>query len=138
MSVVIIDYGSGNLHSAAKAFERAAREAELDLSIAVSSDPALVAKADRIVLPFDGDNAGDAAVDRVLQLFLTQEIEIAVATLPEGLDPDEFFLNYGVEAFDKLLADATDALSGISEDPEQLADIRELAASLLEDQDCRK
>ncbi|WP_262029373.1 imidazole glycerol phosphate synthase subunit HisH [Microvirga sp. Mcv34] len=51
MSVVIIDYGSGNLHSAAKAFERAAREAELDLSIAVSSDPALVATADRIVLP---------------------------------------------------------------------------------------
>ena len=51
MSVVIIDYGSGNLHSAAKAFERAAREAELDLSITVSSDPTLVARADRIVLP---------------------------------------------------------------------------------------
>jgi glutamine amidotransferase len=51
VSVVIIDYGSGNLHSAAKAFERAARETELDLSIAVSSDPNLVAKADRIVLP---------------------------------------------------------------------------------------
>ncbi|MBB3021029.1 glutamine amidotransferase [Microvirga lupini] len=51
MSVVIIDYGSGNLHSAAKAFERAAREAELDLAVTVSSDPNLVAKADRIVLP---------------------------------------------------------------------------------------
>ncbi|SCY45041.1 imidazole glycerol phosphate synthase subunit HisH [Microvirga guangxiensis] len=51
MSVVIIDYGSGNLHSAAKAFERAAREAGLDETIAVSSDPSLVAKADRIVLP---------------------------------------------------------------------------------------
>lgn len=51
MSVVIIDYGSGNLHSAAKAFERAAREAGLDETITVSSDPALVAKADRIVLP---------------------------------------------------------------------------------------
>lgn len=51
MSVVIIDYGSGNLHSAAKAFERAAREAELDLPITVSSDPNVVAKADRIVLP---------------------------------------------------------------------------------------
>lgn len=51
MSVVIIDYGSGNLHSAAKAFERAAREAELDLAITVSSDPNVVAKADRIVLP---------------------------------------------------------------------------------------
>lgn len=51
MSVVIIDYGSGNLHSAAKAFERAAREAELDLAVTVSSDPNVVAKADRIVLP---------------------------------------------------------------------------------------
>ncbi|MFC1459030.1 imidazole glycerol phosphate synthase subunit HisH [Microvirga arabica] len=51
MSVVIIDYGSGNLHSAAKAFERAAREAELDLPITVSSDPNAVVKADRIVLP---------------------------------------------------------------------------------------
>ena len=51
MSVVIIDYGSGNLHSAAKAFERAAREAELDEAIAVSSDPDAVLKADRIVLP---------------------------------------------------------------------------------------
>ncbi|MEZ0168850.1 imidazole glycerol phosphate synthase subunit HisH [Microvirga sp. TS319] len=51
MSVAIIDYGSGNLHSAAKAFERAAREAGLDRTIAVTSDPSLVAKADRIVLP---------------------------------------------------------------------------------------
>ncbi|MBB4038894.1 glutamine amidotransferase [Microvirga flocculans] len=51
MSVVIIDYGSGNLHSAAKAFERAAREAGLDQTVTVSSDPNLIAKADRIVLP---------------------------------------------------------------------------------------
>lgn len=51
MSVVIIDYGSGNLHSAAKAFERASREADLDRTITVSSDPDLVARADRIVLP---------------------------------------------------------------------------------------
>ena len=51
MSVAIIDYGSGNLHSAAKAFERAAREAGLDQSINVTSDPTLVARAGRIVLP---------------------------------------------------------------------------------------
>ena len=51
MSVVIIDYGSGNLHSAAKAFERAAREADLDPTITVTSDPALVGQASRIVLP---------------------------------------------------------------------------------------
>jgi glutamine amidotransferase len=51
LSVAIIDYGSGNLHSAHKAFERAAREAGLDEAIAVTSDPERVAKADRVVLP---------------------------------------------------------------------------------------
>ena len=49
--VAIIDYGSGNLHSAAKAFERAAREGGADAEIAVTADPKLVAAADRIVLP---------------------------------------------------------------------------------------
>jgi glutamine amidotransferase len=49
--VAIIDYGSGNLHSAAKAFERAAREGGSRASIAVTADPALVLAADRIVLP---------------------------------------------------------------------------------------
>ena len=51
MSVAIIDYGSGNLHSAAKAFERAAREEGLAESIVVTRDPEEVARADRVVLP---------------------------------------------------------------------------------------
>ena len=51
MSVVIVDYQSGNLHSAAKAFERAARESGSSAEIAVSSDPEAVRSADRIVLP---------------------------------------------------------------------------------------
>ena len=51
MSVAIVDYGSGNLHSAAKAFERAARESGHDQPIAVTSDPAKVAAASRVVLP---------------------------------------------------------------------------------------
>lgn len=49
--VAIIDYGSGNLHSAAKAFERAARESGADARILVTADPQDVAGADRIVLP---------------------------------------------------------------------------------------
>jgi glutamine amidotransferase len=49
--VAIIDYGSGNLHSAAKAFERAAQEGGSGARIAVTSDPAAVLAADRIVLP---------------------------------------------------------------------------------------
>ncbi|WP_289297490.1 imidazole glycerol phosphate synthase subunit HisH [uncultured Reyranella sp.] len=51
MTVAIVDYGSGNLRSAAKAFERAAREAGTDARVVVTSQPAEVAAADRIVLP---------------------------------------------------------------------------------------
>lgn len=50
-SVAIIDYGSGNLHSAAKAFERAAAESGVAATIRVTSEPDLVRAADRIVLP---------------------------------------------------------------------------------------
>ena len=48
---VIIDYGSGNLHSAQKAFERTAGEAKLKTKIVVSAKPEDVASAERIVLP---------------------------------------------------------------------------------------
>ena len=51
MTVAIIDYGSGNLHSAAKAFERAARESGHDQPIVVTSNPDAVRRADRVVLP---------------------------------------------------------------------------------------
>jgi glutamine amidotransferase len=51
MSVAIVDYGSGNLHSAAKAFERAARESGHDQPILVTSKPEDIARADRVVLP---------------------------------------------------------------------------------------
>ena len=50
-TVAIIDYGSGNLHSAAKAFERAAREGGNPARILVTATAADVATADRIVLP---------------------------------------------------------------------------------------
>ncbi|HZS65421.1 MAG TPA: imidazole glycerol phosphate synthase subunit HisH [Xanthobacteraceae bacterium] len=51
MSVAIVDYGSGNLHSAAKAFERAAREAALRQPIVVTANPDDVRRAERVVLP---------------------------------------------------------------------------------------
>ncbi len=51
MNVVIIDYGSGNLRSATKAFERAAREAGLDIEVLLTDKPEIVAAADRVVLP---------------------------------------------------------------------------------------
>ncbi|CAN5664500.1 imidazole glycerol phosphate synthase subunit HisH [soil metagenome] len=51
MTVAIVDYGSGNLRSAAKAIERAARELGTDDRVLVTSNPLEVATADRIVLP---------------------------------------------------------------------------------------
>lgn len=51
MSVAIIDYGSGNLHSAAKAFERAARDSNVATPVAVTSNPDMLRKAERLVLP---------------------------------------------------------------------------------------
>ena len=51
MSVAIIDYGSGNLHSARKAFERAAREAGLDREVRVTARPEDLLAADHVVLP---------------------------------------------------------------------------------------
>jgi len=53
VNTVLIDYDSGNLHSAQKAFERMARETDAG-TVVVTDDPAVVARADRIVLPGDG------------------------------------------------------------------------------------
>jgi glutamine amidotransferase len=66
MTTVIIDYGSGNLRSAAKAFERAARENSGE-TVAVSASPDAVRSADRVVLPgvgaFADCRAGLLALD---------------------------------------------------------------------------
>ncbi|ODS01188.1 imidazole glycerol phosphate synthase subunit HisH [Methyloceanibacter methanicus] len=71
MHVAIIDYGSGNLHSAAKAFERAAGELGSPLEIHVTAEPDDVLAADRIVLPgvgaFADCKAGLAAVPGMIE-----------------------------------------------------------------------
>ena len=51
MSIAIVDYGSGNLRSAAKAFERVLHEQGAARTVAVTDDPATVAAAEHIVLP---------------------------------------------------------------------------------------
>jgi len=66
--------------------------------------------ADKIVLLFDADTAGDTATNRAVELFLTQPIEIAIASMPPDTDPDEYVMQHGAEGFEKLLAGATDAL----------------------------
>jgi len=75
--VVIIDYGSGNLRSAGKAFERAAAESGLADGVAVSADPAALASASHIVLPgvgaFADCMAGLSALPGMLEA-LTEQV----------------------------------------------------------------
>ena len=82
--VVIVDYGSGNLHSARKAVERAAREAELAVDVSVSADAGAVATADRVILPgvgaFADCAAGLAAVPGMIDALNAFAIE-------RGVDP---------------------------------------------------
>ena len=54
MKIALIDYDAGNIHSAHKALEVAARAAGIEAEISIGSDPEVVAAADRIVLPGDG------------------------------------------------------------------------------------
>jgi imidazole glycerol-phosphate synthase subunit HisH len=81
MTVAILDYGSGNLRSAAKAFERAALTSGSAETIAVTSDPDAVRRADRIVLPgvgaFADCMAGLAGIDGMLDALHDAVIEKA-------------------------------------------------------------
>ena len=68
--------------------------------------------ASKIVFLFDADVAGDTAADRSVELFLTQDVEIAIASLPPEMDPDEYFIQFGAEAFDRdVVGAAKDVLS---------------------------
>ena len=67
--------------------------------------------ADRIVLVLDGDEAGQRRTNEVLELFIAQQVDLRILTLPEGADPCEFLQAHGTEAFARLLAENTlDAL----------------------------
>ncbi len=67
--------------------------------------------ADRVVLVFDGDEAGQAAADRSLELFLGHELDLRVLTLPAKLDPCDFLLKEGAGAFRGLVERAPDPLA---------------------------
>ena len=54
MSIAIIDYGSGNLRSVAKAFENANNNLKLNSKIIVTSEPSIIEKSDKVILPGQG------------------------------------------------------------------------------------
>ncbi len=67
--------------------------------------------ASKVVLVFDADAGGMTGVDRALELFVGQDVELAIATLPDGLDPCDLLSQPGgVETFRSILTTAVDAL----------------------------
>ena len=66
---------------------------------------------DRIILVLDGDEAGQKRANEVLELFIAQQADLRILTLPDDLDPCDFLQQRGAEAFAELLATRTvDAL----------------------------
>jgi DNA primase len=66
--------------------------------------------APRVVLVFDADAGGDSGVDRALEIFAGHDVDLAIATLPQGLDPCDLLVQQGADAFRRVLASAVDAL----------------------------
>ena len=62
--------------------------------------------ADRVVLVFDGDGAGERAAQKAVALFVDADVDGRVARLPSGQDPDDFVRREGAEAFRKLVESA--------------------------------
>jgi DNA primase len=66
---------------------------------------------DRIILVLDGDAAGQKRANEVLELFVAQQVDLRILTLPDDLDPCDFLQQRGAESFAELLANSTvDAL----------------------------
>ncbi|MHB1424088.1 MAG: DNA primase [Gemmataceae bacterium] len=66
--------------------------------------------ARRVVLVFDADAGGDTGVDRAVEIFAGHDVDLAIATLPQGLDPCDLLVQQGPEAFRRVLESALDAL----------------------------
>lgn len=65
----------------------------------------------KVVLIYDADEGGFTGVDRALETFISQDVELSVATLPEGLDPCDLLVRSGgVETFNSVVASSVDAL----------------------------
>jgi DNA primase len=82
------------------------------LGTALSEDHAASLRrlADRVVLVFDGDEAGRRAADRALEIFLGHELDVRVLSLPNGLDPADFLAERGGDEFRRLLERAVDPM----------------------------
>lgn len=65
--------------------------------------------AHKVILVFDGDDAGRRAAERSIAAFLAQELDLRILTLPDNLDPAEFLAERGPQAWEKLAIEAPEA-----------------------------
>lgn len=72
--------------------------------------PLLKRLAQRVILVFDGDEAGQNAAQRALEIFMSHDVDARVLVLPAGLDPCDFLTEYGADAFRTLVDSAVDPL----------------------------
>jgi DNA primase len=66
--------------------------------------------APRVVLVFDADAGGATGVDRALEIFAGHDVDLSIATLPDGLDPCDLLVQQGPDALRRVLESAADAL----------------------------
>jgi len=65
--------------------------------------------AQKVVLVYDGDVAGQNAAERALPRFLAQQVDLRILTLPGGLDPADYLSEQGADAFRQLIENALEA-----------------------------
>jgi len=66
--------------------------------------------ADTVILVLDGDKAGQRRAGEVLRVFVRGDVDLRIASLPEGMDPCDFLVQYGRDQAERLFEDASDAL----------------------------
>ncbi len=95
------------------AFQAGLRNVVAALGVALNEQHIRLIKrfADGITLVLDGDEAGQRTMNTVLDLFVAHDIDLRILSLPEGLDPFDFLMENGGEAFQKLVDNAPDAIA---------------------------
>jgi DNA primase len=68
----------------------------------------LKALAPRVVLVFDADAGGETGVDRAMEVFVSHDVDLRIATLPEGLDPCDLLVERGPEPFRQAIESAVE------------------------------
>ena len=89
-------------------FKNGVKNAVASLGTALTANHAKELKkfCDKVVVCFDGDGAGIKATLRSIEILLKAGLEVYVASLPVGVDPDEFIIKHGKAEFDNIIANA--------------------------------